>query len=68
MSRPAVTCQCDVIPERPCPALITQEDLLCDTCRAARAPGMIHASMTFTGKTLKTSHLAISESVFSGGA
>jgi hypothetical protein len=59
-----VTCQCDVIPERPCPAPVTQEDLLCDTCREARKPGMIHASMTFTGSTVRTSHLAIDARVF----
>jgi hypothetical protein len=60
-----VTCQCDVIPERPCPAQVTQEDLLCDTCRKARRPGMIHAASTiFGGSIVRTSHLAIDARVF----
>lgn len=54
------TCQCDMIPVRPCPAPITQEDLLCDTCRAAREPGTAHGSTTLTGKTVvRTSHFTI---------
>lgn len=61
---PLAACQCDVLPERPCPAPITQEDLLCDSCRAARKPGMIHASMSFTGSIVRTSHIAIFEGVF----
>lgn len=54
------TCQCAVIPERPCGAAITQEDLLCDHCRAARQPGMIHASFSLSGPTVTTiSHVAM---------
>lgn len=61
VSQPGGACRCDIIPERPCPARITQEDLLCDACRAARAPGMIHASFTLTGlPVVTTSHVAIS--------
>jgi len=36
------TCQCGKVPDRPCSAAITQEDLLCDQCRASLLEGMTH--------------------------
>jgi hypothetical protein len=64
---PDATCRCDVIPERPCPAPITQEDLLCDTCRAAREPGTVHGSSFLTGKTVvRTSHFTVSAGAMAG--
>lgn len=60
------SCQCDVVPDRPCPAAITQEDLLCDNCRAARQPGFTHVSSTLYGPTLTvTSHGALDMRDFS---
>lgn len=40
-------CQCDQQPEHPCGAEVTQEDLLCDSCRTARkTPGTSCLSVT----------------------
>jgi hypothetical protein len=56
----AATCQCDEVPGRPCPAPITQEDLLCDACRLAGHPGYLHVVTTLSGTTIMTvSHGAL---------
>jgi hypothetical protein len=63
MSLPLATCQCDAVPDRPCPAAITQEDLLCDTCRAANQPGMLHTASSFfneNDEVIVRSHGAVS--------
>lgn len=53
-------CQCDEAPGRPCPAAITQEDLLCDACRQAIQPGYVHVTTTLSGPTIiMVSHDAI---------
>ena len=60
MTALGAACQCDIVPERPCLAPITQEDLLCDTCRAGRQPGTVHGSTALTGKTvMTTSHFTV---------
>lgn len=67
MTALGAACQCDIVPERPCPAPITQEDLLCDTCRAARQPGTVHGSSTLAGKTVvTTSHFTVFAEALSG--
>jgi len=59
-------CQCEAVPDRPCPAPITQEDLLCDTCRAGRQPGTVHGSSTLAGPSVvTTSHFTISAEALS---
>jgi hypothetical protein len=67
MIQPLATCQCDVLPDRPCPAPITQEDLLCDACRESRQDGMMHASMSLLNDNqivVKTRHMAVSLEAF----
>jgi len=56
------TCQCDILPDRPCPDPITQEDLLCDACRESQRDGMMHATSSLLAgeKVVKIRHLAIS--------
>lgn len=49
MSPPLASCQCAVAPDRPCSAPVTEEDLLCDACRAARRGEGIHVSLTVPG-------------------
>lgn len=59
-------CQCDAVPDRPCPAPVTQEDLLCDACRTARLPDMIHVVSSFIGSTvIVRSHGAVDAGFFS---
>ena len=54
------TCQCDEVPDRPCPAAITQEDLLCDACRQANQPDYVHVVTALSGPTIMTiSHGAL---------
>lgn len=63
-------CQCDVVPDRPCPAEITQEDLLCDACRTARDPEMIHTVSSFIGRdesVIVRSHGTIDAAAFGAG-
>lgn len=33
LTEPDTACQCARFPDRPCESRMTQEDLLCDTCR-----------------------------------
>jgi len=55
-------CQCTANVIGPCGAAITQEDLLCDGCRAARqCPGALCASMETDGKLLPHLTLLVSE-------
>jgi hypothetical protein len=44
---PDATCRCDKTPDRPCSAAITQEDLLCDQCRASREESTVHVVLSW---------------------
>lgn len=60
-------CQCDAVPDQPCPAAITQEDLLCDACRKAQEEGMVHFVSSFIGaneSVVVRSHGALDEGSF----
>jgi hypothetical protein len=61
---PDATCQCAANPIVGCGAAITQEDLMCDGCRAARkCPGALCASMKIDGELLPHFTMLVSRSV-----
>lgn len=65
MTPSLATCQCSVMTKHSCGALATQEDLLCDQCRAFRSPTSsgeqnMHLASAVTGFHTSYSNVSVS--------